>query len=467
MAFHEFVVFTMGGGDDDSAHSTLTMTESGSLLRFEDESVFSPYAKFRVERTDDNNGFVHIRSCYNNKYWTRSASAEYQDPISATAEERVEDESVENSTLFRLEVVGDTRVRLFHVRSGQIRMLPPSQGLSRCLSVNQGLEDEFLANIVDPTTLVKLPRRVAFKGEYNERYMANFNNLNKFHLTEYGPRAANYEVHQANNSDIRVKNLQTGKWWILYNTGASTGFIGSSDSNSGNRTLFEVIKANANTIVLRSRDNGLFCVPVSNKYVQDSLNASSLTAIKASRIQVEEPLFSRDVAIDNNTGFRFNAARFHNHNQDLVLNYSIVENRGSQPITRTITLSKQVTESKSWSNSQTLTTGRSMSFTSGIPVFTLDLEFKIQGQFSETYEWSCTKETKRTISDTTIVIIPPGKRVRAYLKAYTASYDIPFSYSQTDQYDVLDPGTFIRFDDGVFSGSEFYHSFFTTEESPL
>lgn len=75
------------------------------FLKFSGEEVGSHYAKFEVEmaKSCENKGLVHIRCCYNNKYWVRllrTNTPEDDHWIVAKADEPEEDRSKSSCTLF-------------------------------------------------------------------------------------------------------------------------------------------------------------------------------------------------------------------------------------------------------------------------------------------------------------------------------------------------------------------------------
>ncbi|KAG5547077.1 hypothetical protein RHGRI_012941 [Rhododendron griersonianum] len=104
--------------------------ELHGFLQFSEEEIVSPFAKFEIEKakTAGNNGFVHIRCCYNNKYWVANSSSN-NSFIIAGADEPNEDQSQWSCTLFepiRIDVEGcsgstDTtvHVRFLHVQLGR------------------------------------------------------------------------------------------------------------------------------------------------------------------------------------------------------------------------------------------------------------------------------------------------------------------------------------------------------------
>ncbi|XP_074271732.1 uncharacterized protein LOC141595665 [Silene latifolia] len=299
-----------------------------------------------------------------------------------------------------------------------------------------------------------MPTRVAFKGVFNDKYLANDHNerFNNFKEDDYRPLKSNYVVHQTNNGDIRVMNRETNLWWGVGERNWIRSNVGGGQvSDTNPNILFEVIKIDGNVIVLRSRDNNKFCDTFTSIFPR-WLNAGSVTDSRDGYMKVEEPL---------------DTVRIYNHSRERILTYTDVDNGGTEPIVITRTLSEEVTETKAWRNSQSLTLGTSMSFSSGIPKLGIGLEITFEGQFTEEYEWSKTDERKRSISETVTVTVPPGKTARLLLMASSASFDIPFSYTQTDRYVTgEDPITTIV-DDGIFAGSSVYYSYIKTEQSSL
>ncbi|XP_021817691.1 uncharacterized protein LOC110759861 [Prunus avium] len=76
-------------------------------LKFSGQEAGSQYAKFEVEmaKSSGNEGLVHIKCCYNNKYWARRSPSSYL--IAAVADEPVEDKSKYSCTLFEPVYIND------------------------------------------------------------------------------------------------------------------------------------------------------------------------------------------------------------------------------------------------------------------------------------------------------------------------------------------------------------------------
>ncbi|GJT97401.1 Hfr-2-like protein [Tanacetum coccineum] len=110
----------------ESGRRYLSVTENLSaglpsgFLKFDEEQIWNPRVKFEVD--------VHIRSCYNNKYW--EALPDRTRVISASGEKPEEDRSKVSCTLFEVHpVLGNTgALRLRFVQSGiyASRLLPHS-----------------------------------------------------------------------------------------------------------------------------------------------------------------------------------------------------------------------------------------------------------------------------------------------------------------------------------------------------
>ncbi|PQM36352.1 uncharacterized protein Pyn_38096 [Prunus yedoensis var. nudiflora] len=79
-------------------------------LKFSGQEAGSQYAKFEVEKakSSGNEGLVHIKCCYNNKYWVKRTLTSSSYLIAAVADEPVEDKTNEHScTLFEPVYIND------------------------------------------------------------------------------------------------------------------------------------------------------------------------------------------------------------------------------------------------------------------------------------------------------------------------------------------------------------------------
>ncbi|KAK4279988.1 hypothetical protein QN277_011674 [Acacia crassicarpa] len=206
------------------------------LLQFSEEKVESPYAKFEVEMAKSESGLVHIRCCYNNKYWVRLSQNHWW--IAAIADEPEEDKSKWSCTLFK-PIYADSNaktVRFLHIQLGHYACLwrigPP---LGACLfagSENLDKDSCDVCTIIDPKTLSIMPKHVAFKGNISlPRFLvlkSNYNN-NYLHYIQEGGQVqgflrfsgevksliAKFEVEKARSESglVHIKCCYNNKYW--------------------------------------------------------------------------------------------------------------------------------------------------------------------------------------------------------------------------------------------------------------
>jgi hypothetical protein len=76
--------------------------EKGKILEVSGEDVISPFTRFYAELSKKNDGHVHIRCCYNNKYWV-AREVNHEWCLMGDANEPEEDLSDFSCTLLRHE----------------------------------------------------------------------------------------------------------------------------------------------------------------------------------------------------------------------------------------------------------------------------------------------------------------------------------------------------------------------------
>ena len=89
--------------------------EKEKILEVSGEDVLSPYTRFRAELSREQDGHVHIRCCYNNKYWVAEKRHGDEWWIAGSADKPEEDLSELSCTLFQLKPVKEDpkTIRLF------------------------------------------------------------------------------------------------------------------------------------------------------------------------------------------------------------------------------------------------------------------------------------------------------------------------------------------------------------------
>ncbi|KAI8553381.1 hypothetical protein RHMOL_Rhmol05G0011300 [Rhododendron molle] len=242
------------------------------FLQFSGEEIVSSYSKFQIEwakttPAGDENGFVHIRCCYNNKYWVAKSSS---DPcIIAGADE-------------------------------------PNDNQSQCY------DTRYLFAITDWELLLILPKNITLKGDnglyLSARWIEGHQYL-QFASSDNGDPTVWNEVFITKNGSVRIKNNHFIKFWRC-----SRNWIwaDSDDTTTGNLdTLFCPVKVGDDVIALRNLGNNSFCKRLSTEGKTSCLNAAVTTISREARLVVEELVISRKI---DNVKFRLLDARIYDQN---------------------------------------------------------------------------------------------------------------------------------------------------------
>ncbi|XP_021732234.1 uncharacterized protein LOC110699051 [Chenopodium quinoa] len=431
--------------------------KNGLEMSSEAEIVVNLKAKFTVEPSTTA-GLVHIRSNYNNKYWCSESPS--SGLIAAKGVEQVEDKSSWNCTLFRVQFYGQN-VSFYHVGSNSdVQVSTVNNQL--LLDVNKtSTGNKEIFTPVDLASIVILPKRVTFKSFVNEGYllgrMVEGYPYNEFSGDDDMEKATNYEIFVTETGDIRVKSLLFGKYW------RSTPWIWSdSDDTSADNpdTLFEVFKVDDNVIALRNKGNKKFCKRLTTEGKVSCLNAGATSMEVNTRLIVKEPVISRKVEVQ----FRVEDARIYNK-RPLTAATVTVPNRttAAHEVVEGVIFTK--THVSTWSKSTSLTLGVKAEFKSGIP-FIAEGKIEVGTEISDTIEFGQSTDFSKEVKTEYRVPVPPMTKVTITVLGAEATYDVPFSYIQTDLYATGDRVT-TKLDDGIFKGVESYDFTYETIYEPL
>ncbi|KAI9112686.1 hypothetical protein K1719_016352 [Acacia pycnantha] len=183
------------------------------FLQFSGEEVVTPYAKFEMQMAESENGLVHIKCCYNNKYWVRWSQNHWW--IVAGADEPEEDQSKWSCTLFKpIYVDADAKaVRFLHVQLGHYaclwRIVAPFGSCLFAGSENPDQDSCNVCTIIDSESLLIMPKHVAFKGNMSlPRFMvlkSNYNNKYLRYIQE------DVQVH----GFLQFSGEEVNHWWIV------------------------------------------------------------------------------------------------------------------------------------------------------------------------------------------------------------------------------------------------------------
>ncbi|KAJ9697200.1 hypothetical protein PVL29_009122 [Vitis rotundifolia] len=440
--------------------------EVHGFLQFSGEEVVTPYSKYQVEMAKSGKGLVHIRCCYNNKYWVRRSKNHWW--IVAGADEPDEDQLSWSCTLFMpVYIDGDAQtLRFRHVQLGHYaclwRLGPP---YGSCLYGGSNSADQDLCDvctITDWESLLILPKHIAFKGD-NGHYLSaqtiNGHPYLQFASSDIGDPTVWNEVFTTQDGSVRIKSDYFGRFW---RRSRNWIWADSDDSTSNNSdTLFWPIRVDKNVVALRNFGNNNFCKILTTEGKTNCLNAAVPTISREARLEVAELVLSRNIY---NVNFCLMDARIYDQSV-VTMTTGQATNMTHETNTEQLKLSYTETKSRTWRGSVSLKLGVKPTIKSGIP-FIAEGQLEISTEFSGTYEWGETESSTTTLESLYTVTVPPMTRVTVSMIATQGSCNVPFSYSQRDT--LTNGKIFIHnIDDGVFTGINCYNFKYKTEEEKL
>ncbi|KAG5547080.1 hypothetical protein RHGRI_012944 [Rhododendron griersonianum] len=422
--------------------------EQHGFLQFSGEEIVSPFAKFEIERAKtttagNDNGFVHIRCCYNNKYWVARSSSD--SIIIAGADEPNEDQSQWSCTLFEpIPVSGEggnsssstnATVRFRHVQLG--RYLTGACLFAQSSSTDSDRLDVF--GIINWGLLMILPKHIALKGD-NGLYLSASGGYLEFTSSDKGDPKVGNEVFITKDGSIRIKNNHFGKFWR--HSSADWICPDSDDTTTDDlNTLFSPVKVGDNVIALRNLGSNNFCMR------KDSyLKAGVDTISNEARLVVEELVVSREIY---NVKFHLMDARIYNRNI-ITMVTKTATNDTQESNTATLKFSRKETKSSTWNGSVSFKLGVKTEIQTGIP-FIVEGKVEVSAEFTGGYQWGETKSEENQVETEYTITVPPMSKVTVSLLATQGSCDVPFSYTQ---HNTLMNGEQVThdFDDGVYTG---------------
>ncbi|KAF7142883.1 hypothetical protein RHSIM_Rhsim05G0011700 [Rhododendron simsii] len=458
---------------------------SHGTLQFSGEEIMSPYAKFEIERAKaagNENGFVHIRCCYNNKYWVAKSSS---DPcIIAGADEPNEDQSQWSCTLFepiRRQLRGDlfrniqmddeegstnTTVIFRHVQLGDYLVYPVGSGsqIRACMIAQlESLTNSFAVfHIIDWESMLMLPKHVVLKGD-NGRYLSarwiERHQYLQFASCDKGDPTVGNQMFVNEDGSVRIKNDHFGKFW---RRSPNWIWADSDDTTTTNLdTLFYPVKVGDNVVALRNLGNNKFCKRLTTEGKRDCLNAGVDTISKEARLVVEELVVSREIY---NVNFHLLDARI--YNQSIVTMVTKTATNDTQESnTAKLKFLRNENKSSTWNGSVSFKLGVKTEIQTGIP-FIVAGKVEVSAEFTGSYQWGETVSTENQVETEYTISVPPRSKVTVSLLATQGSCDVPYSYTQRDT--LMNGGQVIHnFDDGVYTGINSFNFFYETKQEKL
>ncbi|KAM7472626.1 hypothetical protein LguiA_010809 [Lonicera macranthoides] len=439
------------------------------------ENLLSPYAKYEVEMAKTGDGLVHIKSCYNNKYFVRWSTHHWW--IVAGADEPEEDKSKWSCTLFEILPMDGKMIRFRHVQLGHyacLWRLGSENVYDSCLFAGgEGIDKDQcdVFTVIDWESLCILPKNVCFMG-CNGCYLGlcqiDGNPHLQFSSTDVDPATMNQIVTTGNGS-VRIMSNQNNKFWRLtstidpYDNTSKNWICADSDDNTNNNpdTIFSPVKVDRNVIALKGSNNK-FCKRFTTWNMKNCLSAKSESISEDERLEVKELAMSRNIY---NVNYHLKDARIYHQSVDLLVARRTVFNRSKEPNTFDVKLAYTDSKSMAWNASVSPNWGVKTDIKASVPVIA-DGKVEINPDSTGVFEWGENIESSTISEPVYNVTASPMTQVKVNLFATQASCDIPFSY---DQDDTLTNGTIETrtMDDGIYTCVNYYNFKYGIEEEKL
>lgn len=458
MIFPSFVALsTQIEGDE------LFMTcTSEDFLEFSSKAeVPSIIARFIIEKATNNDDLVHIRSCYKNMYLCRRY-AYSENYIAAASTERVEDKNDVKCTLFKVKDLGSLVMTLTHVQSGYQVLTTEIQYLAIGSCATS-------LKVVRYDDLTKLPKRAIFKGD-NGKYLrcrtqAPFpiptpfggavieerHEYNEFTSNDGSDRSAHYEFKYYNGR-ISIKSVAFDRFLRRSNDKSYNSWIWGDCKTSivdYPEAVFKVENLGNNVIALRSLGNNKVCKRVSEDRLENCLRATETYTTSPTRLIVEEPVSCRKI----DAHYDFDAAKITSRKLKDYTCATGINNSKDREDEISLSFTTNVTRNTTWNKTTTIT--KSVNAEINIPIPKIgDGKFNVSGQIEDVERLEKGSNITKQMDTRYTVQVPPMTKV--ILIGYTeeVTYDIPFSYIQSDVYTTGEKATMIEA--GVCQGFEAY-----------
>uniref|UniRef100_A0A0A8YZ25 Agglutinin domain-containing protein n=1 Tax=Arundo donax TaxID=35708 RepID=A0A0A8YZ25_ARUDO len=455
-------------GDDEGAKN--------QLLDLSGDDVLNPYTRFHVEASSKHDGLVHIRCCYNNKYWVAQQGCPDEWWIAGGADEPEEDLSQQSCTLFQLKPVAEdpNTIRFHHAGLGKYSGIfsdsnnRADEGVQSCLHVGSEEQSEQFTLVILSQRL--LPKYVCFKGE-NGRYLSgqllNGRNQLLFSSQDIADPTTRHTSIANSNGTMVIKSDHFGLFWRNIHRSNLSAWIRAESSDPSNLhpdTLFQAFLLSNGGIGLLSIGNNRYCMRNRSPDVPDGLAAAE---IAPSRPQVvlwcEEPVLSREIG---DIEFRVSQARIYDE-RTLTLATASATNHTSSVMRVRFTMDFTVTATRGWSSSVMLRSPN-VATTISSPTLTTDGRIVIPtGEVvTEQLSWGATTESRLPESVQRVVDMPAMTKVTVTYRARESKYDVPFSYRQVDKMIDGEEVT-LQFYDGIYSGGNVHSVTFETKEEKI
>ncbi|OEL38756.1 hypothetical protein BAE44_0000226 [Dichanthelium oligosanthes] len=409
--------------------------EEGKVLQVSGKDAISPYTRFQVEPSKKHEGHIHLRCCYNSKYWVaRQLPGAW----------------------------------LIHAKlTANVYMLSDSdktkQTLRGCLLLgdkDSSNKDAYMFSVINLDKQMVLPKYICFKAD-NDMYgriIDDDNRYIQFSSDDIGDPRVRHTIHTNEDGTIRIKSALNDRFWRRDPNWIKAD---SDDTTSNNpNTLFRAVKF-GDMFALQNLGNNRYCTRLTLDKKKSCLNADVSTITKESQFRLEEAVLSRRIY---DVEYHLMDAKIYDK-KVLTMATAQAVNRASTDNTVKVTLNYSVTKERSWESSVSLKLGVTATVSAGVPeIFGVSME--LQAEITGSYTWG--KSDTRTQEHSVEYEINVPKKTKHNLRvlATQAMCDVPFSYFQED---VLTTGEKVvqKFDDGIYRGVNSYDFTYEVTEEKL
>jgi hypothetical protein len=433
------------------------------LMRTEENQIWSPRVKFEAETSKTGGtGLVHIRCCYNNKYWVVREMNRIPWVV-ASANKPEEDQTKPECTLFRYRSSTSQGTSGFVLQSVT---RASNMYVTHLNGAAGGLQLTYNQSPIFPTfnwaSLVILPTQVSFRSEVvndGDNYLCSrvidrWYNYHRFETdVDIGNQVVAHDLFPTANGNYRIRNLHFGKFW----RGVPNWIWADAEANNNsNEVLFSFVKIDEKHIALRSLGNNRYCVPDSREGKRDCLRAETTNIEQRARLMVHERILQRQIS---GVRYRLSDSRIYGEQLQEVSHAFATNDSPDKESSVTLTYSTTESRTTTWNNSYSVTVGGSVSMEVSFVPFVASGEVTLFAEHSFTHEWGKeqTREEKRESSYT--VPVPPLSTMKVTLMCTNAKCDVPFSYKQRDL-QTNGQWTEITKDDGIYTGLNSFNFYF-------
>lgn len=448
-------------------------------------------ARFLLEPSkEEGRHHMHVRCCYNKKYWVAVQVQEQDRWIIGTADEPQEDLSSSPSSCTLFQALPDkykhNTYRFLHSGLNKFACAV-SIGGKTYLQLDDGVDQENRSHNFTVCSVPRkdLPKHVAFKG-VNGKYLGTYplgrwplNALSnvglglaqavspvyfgpaklishqeylQFHVKDTRDARAIFTTFTNADGTVRIKSSTCGFW---RRNSDSDDFISTPevrDDNDPADSLFEVVNGDG-FVALRNLGNNKFCRSLSI-HLRHCLRADDDTISNYARFKLEEPVISQEIY---DVEFNFNEARIYN-NELISVDSDVRTNHTKEVQTGTFSFKKTTEVVSTWGTTVSSKTVVGKKFFSRITprtpvVLGNEVTLSTESASSRRDTGSSRYSEERTMTQN--FTMSAGETITAKFVARRASCDVPFSYKQKS---VLTNGEEIvtDHDDGIYTGVNKY-----------